>query len=729
MKYKRNIGLRLYYILIYVCGILLPILQAACVQTDNIQTEWVQQGQGVWKISVGRPEKVNLLSELNVTPNWEAIEEIGEASLAIEPEEVKMEVIDGKTYIRFPLDKGEKIYGLGLNFKTVEQRGRTMRLHVDHYGGSDNGRTHAPVPFFVSSKGYGALINSARYMDVWVGTGVRQDSKNSPVARNRNTDPEWSANPYSDNLEFLVPAEGVEIVMFSGKTMLDVVRRYNLYNGGGCLPPKWGLGFWHRVPSLFTDKEIGREVQDFKEKGFPLSVIGLEPGWMTSSYPCTYEWDSTRFANPRAFVEHLKRNHIHANVWMNPYVSPDGELYDKILPYACSHTVWCGIVPDYTVSEAQKILVDHFKKNLLDVGISGYKMDENDGYDSWLWPDVATFPSKIAAEQMRQIYGAVMQKVTTQMYKDENKRTYGLVRSANAGTTSFPYVLYNDYYDHRDFITALVNSSFIGVLWTPEVRASQSSEEWLRRMQTVCFSPLAMLNAWADGTKPWSFPDVEKNVNEIAMLRMQLLPYLYTAFADYAFKGIPPVRAMNLERGYNFDETRFQVAFDGTDNPYALAVKKEVKDQFMVGKSLLVAPLFAGEQERKVVFPAGKWFDFYTGKFAGEGEVITVRPGLDKIPVYVRDGGIIPMLPSGALMDDRKYPLEIRHYGNASAVYELYDDDGETFNYQKGEYTWMQLLVDVDTFGKKTGQVVVPEDHKVWSYNEYTFKYMTSDHF
>lgn len=85
--------------------------------------------------------------------------------------------------------------------------------------------------------------------------------------------------------------------------MLDVVRRYNLYNGGGCLPPKWGLGFWHRVPSLFTDTEIEREVQEFRDKGFPLNVVGLEPGWMTASYPCTYEWDNTRFPNPQAFTK------------------------------------------------------------------------------------------------------------------------------------------------------------------------------------------------------------------------------------------------------------------------------------------------------------------------------------------------------------------------------------------------------------------------------------------
>ena len=712
-------------IVIYVCGLFMVLAAFACVQKDNVNLEWKKEGQGIWKISVGKQEKVTLLSELDITPQWKAIEEIGDAPLAIDPKDVKTEVVDGKTYIRFPLDKDEKIFGLGLNFKTVEQRGRVMRLHVDHYGGSDNGRTHAPIPFFVSSKGYGALINSARYIDVWVGTSVRQDSSNPPVAKDRNTDKDWTAQPYSDNLEFLIPAEGAEVIVFSGKTMLDVVRRYNLYNGGGCLPPKWGLGFWHRVPSLFTDTEIEREVQEFRDKGFPLNVVGLEPGWMTASYPCTYEWDNTRFPNPQAFTKKMKESNIQTNLWMNPYISPKGELYDRIKPYTSSHTVWCGIVPDYMMSEAQRILIDHFKKHQLNLGVSGYKMDENDGYDSWLWPDVASFPSGTSAEQMRQIYGSLMQKVTTQMYKDENKRTYGLVRAANAGTTSFPYVIYNDYYNHHDFITALVNSSFIGVLWTPEVRASRTSEEWLRRMQTVCFSPLAMLNAWADGTKPWTFPEVAESVKAISLLRMQLIPYLYTAFADYTFKGTPPVRAMNLEEGYNMDEKMLQVSFDATNNPYALAIKKEVKDQFMVGNSLLVAPLFEGEKERKVILPKGKWYDFYTGEFAGEGEIISVSPGLDKIPVYVKDGGIVPMFPPIRQIENKQYPLEVRHYGNAPGIYDLYDDDGETFNYQKGEFVRIVLTVDVDASNNKMGKASIPGGKNVWSYSDYIFRYMT----
>ncbi len=233
------------------------------------------------------------------------------------------------------------------------------------------------------------------------------------------------------------------------------------------------------------------------------------------------------------------------------------------------------------------------------------------------------------------------------------------------------------------------------------------------------------MNAWADGTKPWTFADVEDDIREIALLRIQLIPYLYTAFADYAFYGTPPVRAMNLEEGYSVEAQTEEGKLDATENPYAMAVRREVKDQFMVGENILVAPLFAGEKERKVVLPQGKWYDFYTGKFAGEGEVITVIPADRHIPVYVKDGGIIPLWPAMSKFGDQKYPLEVRHYGNKPGTYSLYDDDGSSYNYEKGEFTRIDLTVTVDKKGKKKGKAVQPKGKKIWSFSEYNFKFMT----
>lgn len=702
------------------------MIMAVLCSCEKHDREITPVANGVWRITCGEPNAFNLTSDLGIKPRLDVIDGMAKTdSLPFDLSELKMEVFDGKTYIRFPLEEDEKLFGLGLNFHSVERRGSIMRLHVDHYGGADNGRNHAPVPFFVSSKGYGAFINAARYIDVWPGTGVRKDSKHPAEAKDRNTDSGWTAQPYSDNLEFLVPDKGVEIILFAADNMLDVVRKFNLYNGGGTLPPKWGLGFWHRTPTLFSDEQVVEEVMAFKENGFPLTVIGLEPGWHTKAYPCTYEWDSRRFPNPTMFQARMDSLHIKTNLWMNAGVSPDGELYDKIEQLTGSHTLWCGGVPDYTLPETQQIMKDFLWEKQGALGVSGYKMDENDGFDNWLFPDVARFPSGHAAEQIRQTYGSMMQKTLTDLYHEHNIRTYGLVRAANAGCSTFPFVLYNDYYDHRGFITALINSSFIGTLWTPEVRSSGSAEEWLRRMQTVCFSPMAMLNAWADGTKPWSFPEVSDQVRKIANLRMQLIPYLYTAFADYTFYGTPPVRAMNLENGYVGATTVSSGHLDSTENPYAMAMKKEVKDQFMVGSDLLVAPFFAGDRERDVILPPGKWYDFWTGELAGEGGTIhiTDETGTGDIPVYVRNGGIIPLYPAITELTGEKLPVTVRHYGDASSAYSLYDDDGNTYDYEKGAFTRINIEVKVNADGSKEGQVSIPEGKELYTISDIRFEF------
>ncbi|MEO5594335.1 MAG: TIM-barrel domain-containing protein [Chitinophagaceae bacterium] len=678
------------------------------------QLSWTEVAPGVWKGIVGTPENYDLIKAAGVVPNTAAIAKIEKADFPFDKANISATITDNKTYLRFPLEREEQLYGFGLNFQTVHQRGKILQLHVDHYGGKDNGRTHSPAPFYVSSRGYGVFVNSARYLTVYAGTGVRKDSKNSPEEQDRNSDKNWSSQPYSDAVEILVPAGGVEVYVFAGPTSLDAIKRFNLYNGGGCLPPRWGLGFTQRVKSLYNADEVKKEAADFEAKGYPLDFIGLEPGWQSKSYPDSFEWDKTRFPDPEKFVSEMLQKNIRLNLWINPYVSKHAPFYKNILPYTGSHTVWNGVVPDFTMEPARKYFFDQLKDDQIKLGVSGYKIDEVDGYDNWLWPDAATFPGGIAAEQMRQTYGVLLQRYSTDVFRQQNKRTYGLVRASNAGAVSFSYVIYNDYYKHEDFITALINSGFSGVLWTPEVRASATAEEWLRRMQTVIFSPMAMINAWASGTKPWSYPEVADQVKQLALLRMQMIPYWYTTFARYHFEGIPPFRAMNLEEGFNQGITKDTINTNLEENPYALASSKEIKDQYMAGEYLLVAPLFTGGTTRTVVLPKGNWYDFYTGYFAGNGEVITVTPGLNKIPVYVKDGAMIPMQPPllHAAKPGEKIPIEFRHYGEKNGIFKLYDDDGETFDYEKGAYSWRLAKMEKNSKGEWIGSISQPEKDK-----------------
>ncbi|MGP1992970.1 TIM-barrel domain-containing protein [Zobellia laminariae] len=687
-----------------------------------IEADWQESLPGIWKTVINGGENYNFVDQAPVPPKKEAIEKLGSSEFPLDKSSIEIKIINGKTYISLPLQEGEQIYGLGLNFRSLDQTKKVKRLHVDHYNHRDDGRTHAPVPFYVSSLGYGVFINSAQYIDVYVGTGTKKDNPNAPKPRDRNTDSKWESNPYSDAVEILIPSDKAEIMVFEGETPIKVVQRFNLFFGGGVIPPKWGLGFWQRTPTLYNDQNVMKEINDFKEKDFPLDVIGLEPGWHSKSYPCTFEWDQGRFSNPSQFINKVGDKKVKLNLWCNPYISPESAIYDELMPLSGSHKVWGGIVPDVNLKEARKIYGDHLMKNQVSLGISGYKIDEVDGFDDWLWPDVATFPSGVSAEQTRQTYGLKIMDMVTDLYRKQNTRTYGLVRANNAGGVSLPYVLYNDQYAHEDFVAGIANSSFCGVLWQPEVRESESAEEWLRRMQTSCFSPMAMINAWGSGTKPWSFPEVYEACQEVAYLRMQLLPYLYSAFSRYYFEGIPPFRAMVLEDAYSYERNLMEKELDHTANPYQQALLKENLSQYMMGDNILVAPMFAGMKEREVTLPKGRWFDFYTGRVVGDGEIIKIMPPMNRIPLFVRDGGIIPMMPSIRQTSEWKKntPLNIRVYGHAPAEFILYDDDGKSYDFESGKYTTKLLKAE-----KGVGNVEDIINKSPWTYGEISWEFMT----
>ena len=705
-------------------GLLILFYSNGYAQTTLIsemdELKWEKVMPGIWKASFGETG-LNPMDYAN-SPKTDAINELGDAPFPFDKDASRSLLTQDRASIRLPLRETEQIYGLGLEFEGINRRSNVYSLKVDHYGGI-KGYTHAPVPFYISSEGYGVLINSSKRIKIHVGVGNRKDS-NLPEPIDRTTGKNWSARPLSDAVEASVQGGGMEIYVFSGQTTLEVVQRYNLFFGGGVIPPKWGLGFWHRMHTESSDLDVLKEIQDFEERNFPLDVIGLEPGWQSFAYPCSYDWDTTRFPNPKKFIQTLDDKGIKVNLWENPYVAPVSTMYNDISPFTGSHTVWLGEVPDYTIPEAQEVLLKHHQKNHLDIGVSGYKFDEVDGYDVWLWPDHATFPSGNDAVEIRQLYGMMMMDMFDGHFKKQNQRSYNLIRSAYIGASNHNFVLYSDYYDHKGYVTALANASLAGLLWTPEIRSAESSEEWIRRFQSVSFSPLMMLNAWSSGKKPWSFPEVTDMVRNTIELRMKLLPYLYTAFYEYSQKGIPPFRAMVLENGYETQETLTGGELDDAKNPYAEQKRLEVTDQYMMGPSILVAPVFTGQRKRDIVLPKGNWFDFYTGEYAGNGETIIIQTKLEEIPLFVKDGGIIPML-SSVDKSATNQSLEVRQYGSKEDTYLLYNDDGISYDFERGEYALTELKSTKNKEGQLKGSSKELKNNK-YTYGNITWRFMTT---
>ncbi len=685
--------------------------------------------------------------------------------------EVEGRQFDWKTIVRLPLGPDEDIYGLGVDFSSMRRNGNIFELRVDHWSTRVpvTGRTHAPVPLYVSTKGFAVLFDTARYLKVTVGHGVRLAANSKPPVIDRTTgnvwqeDPaappvrgRWEAQPRSDSIEVLANATGLDVYVFAGPSPLDAVRRYNLFSGGGALPPKWGLGFMARTPTRYGAKEALETILDFRRNGIPLDMLGLEPGWMSNAYPCSFEWDATRFPDPAGFLAEVEKHNVRVNLWFNPYVGPpSAPLYARLLPYAGSHLVWNGLVPDYTLEEPRRIFIDHLKRTVIEANpaaIGGFKLDEVDGYDRYLWPDTATFPSGRHSEQLRQTYALLLQKAVFDSFRESDRRTMSQIRGNNAGASPYPFVIYSDSYDFNEYITAVCNSGFAGVLWSPEVRGNGGLEgRWraaraggreeearelmeqivsdlVRRTQAVCFSPLALFNGWATSTKLWTYPEATPHVRAAIGLRQRLLPYLYHSFAQYHREGTPVIRPMQFASGVRAVAGE-GMALDATANPYEVpAAVREVKDQYLLGDSLLVAPIAPHLKSRAVVLPAGRWYDFHTGAYVGGNETVTVAPALGEIPLFVRDGALIPMLAEEREHVPRmgeSVSLEIRHYGTQAGSLNLYDDDGETFAYERGEFSYTNLEAFRPADGRWSGRVTADPNGRGWSYTDVRWNFMT----
>jgi len=654
--------------------ILLSALSSTAFASDLSDLQrvdsWKSVASGVWSAELGERDGALRYTDLaGAPPKLDALNSLPAVELKDSLRNARFRVMnDHRLVIHIPTAANETIYGYGLQFDGIQKTRKIVDLKVDHFA-KGGGATHAPVPFFVSSKGYGVFFNTSKFIKIYNQVGNRVDSRSNPAEVDRNPpddEPQpgpWLAQPPGDAVEASIHGDSLELLAFTGNDLQDVVARYNLYCGGGAMPPLWGLGFWHRVPSKFSAQQTEQEIAEFKEHNIPLDVIGLEPGWQTKSYPCTFEWQKKRFPDPSAFTQRLLKDGIRLNLWENPYVSKSAGIHDAMRPLSGSHLVWLGLVPDYRLPAARQILLDQHKREHFDIGISGYKIDEVDGYDFWLWPDHATFPSGTSAETMRQTYGMQMQHMLhTELFRKHNQRTWSLVRASNGAASALPFVLYSDSYGHQQYITGLSSASLCGILWCPEIRSAKNAREWINRMHTVCFSPMAMLNAWASGTKPWSFPEATDAVRRTIQLRMKLLPYLYTAFSDYNQRGVPPIRAMILENGI------------------------EDNSVFMFGPDILVAPFHNRDTERPVRLPEGDWYDFYTGQLAGNATEITVTAEQthDLPPLFVRNGALIPMLKRSIdrTKDAVGAEIEIRHYGTEHGQCSLYEDDGASYDFE-----------------------------------------------
>jgi len=661
-------------------GVLAPELSKAAASTAPHEVY-----PGVWKFTLGAPERITPVSSRHYPPAVEGLRKLPAVqAVPVTPAGAGSQ----RGYlVRLPLAPGEIVYGLGLQLQSFIQRGLKKKLRVNADPRIDSGDSHAPAPFYVTTKGYGVLIDTARYMTIYCGS-ARRTGEAPSTAGSANP-----AGPTAENLpaayrdrgmgepgEVLIEipvATGVDVYVFGGPAMRAAVQRYNLFSGGGALPPRWGLGMWYRCDGRFDQREVLKMGADLRAQRMPCDVLGLEPGWQSHAYSCTFVW-SKKFPDPGAMVSQLGASQYKVNLWEHAYTNPASPLYAPLKDHSGDYAVWGGRVPDFLQPEARRLFADFHDKTHIALGVVGYKLDECDNSDftgSWSFPELSQFPSGADGEQMHSLFGQRYADAIQLPFDRRKVRTYGLIRSAGALAAPYPYALYSDLYDHAEFVKGVAKIGFCGLLWTPEVRDAKTSHELIRRLQSVVLSPLALINAWYIKNPPWMQVDAGKNnVGEmdpewqkieaqcraVMELRMKLVPYLHAAFVRYHREGVPPFRALVLD--YPEDSRTWSI-----------------DDQYLMGESLLAAPVVGDALEREVYLPAGAWYDFWTGRRYDGQQKITAAAPLDRIPLFVKAGALLPLAqPTLHTADPASYKLTAQLYGAGAATARVFEDDGRS---------------------------------------------------
>jgi alpha-D-xyloside xylohydrolase len=655
-------------------------LGAEATVLDSLQRQtWKQIHSGVWRASFGIPEQFTPVSSRLVVPQTQAFAKLPHVSTPPLP------LIEGKRtargyMVQLPLRAEEQIYGLGLQMLSFAQRGKKKVARVNADPKIDTGDSHAPVPFYVTTEGIGILIDTARYANFYLGNEHPKPTQPVDAVAGANLDPNYTHNLKDSDASYVIAevpgAAGVDVYLFGGPDMLSAVQRYNVFSGGGFVPPEWGLGFWYRNLAAAKQQDVLSLAREFRDRRIPCDVIGLEPGWQSHAYSCSFVWNKDRFPDASAFLRGAADLHYKINLWEHAFTHPSSPLFSAMEPCSGNFGVWQGLVPDFAGDEARDVFGEFHGKTLIDAGVSGFKLDECDNSDftgGWSFPECSVFPSGVDGEQMHSVFGLRYQMAIWNAFRRRGRETYGMVRSSGALAAPYPFVLYSDLYNHRDYIRALVNSGFSGLLWCPEVRQAENEEDLIRRLQSVVFSPLAQVDCWYMKSPPWKQIDrklnnegqllenwetLEAKCREIIGWRMQLVPYLTAAFQRYADDGTPPFRALVL------------------DSPHDKRLYT-IDDQYMIGDRMMVAPLFAGEESRKVILPEGTWHDFWSGEELKGGTDLTLPASTEKIPVYVKSGSIVPWADAGLFAGAPETKrIVARVYGDGSLPFSLRSGKG-----------------------------------------------------
>lgn len=555
----------------------------------------------------------------------------------------------------------ESFTGFGMRYDALNQRGKNVDIYAVNWYLEQENKTYLPIPFYFSNQGYGTYLNSTYYTQYRLAT----DSTDRATIR---------ANAGG------TVNQGMDLYFFTG-TPKEISQQYTDVIEKPELPPVWAFGPWISANEWNKQSEVEEQIAKANQYNIPTTGMVLEawadeetfymfadsqheqkPGdWVPTSSDFTH---GGRYPDPQGMIDLIHENGIRVLLWQLPLVKNDpntrpqqlntdiqyGLEHDYFLknadgtPYLNAGGWYTNAYSiDFTNPEAVQWMLNKRKYLLEEVGIDGFKCDGGE----FIWGRGITSAAGIKGDELRNLYPDLYVQAYYDFAKQYNEDALTFFRAGGVGAGQHPVAWTGDqnstFSAYRDAMRATMTASMSGVPFTTWDLAGfsgeiPSTELYKRSVAQAAFSPIMQLHSeWGGDPNPsvartpWNMYERTGDIDciniyrKFANYRMNLIPYLYNNAKYTSDTGVPMMRSMAYE--FPGDTTAAQMEF-----------------QYMLGDSLLVAPIEnEGQTEKLIYLPEGEWIDLFWGSRRPGNQLITYYAGLDALPVFVKAGSVIPM--------------------------------------------------------------------------------------
>jgi alpha-D-xyloside xylohydrolase len=517
------------------------------------------------------------------------------------------------------LGVGEYVYGLGEHFTPFVKNGQVVDIWNED-GGTASEQAYKNIPFYLTNRGYGVFVNQPEKVSFEVGS--------EKVER----------------VQFSVPGEALDYFVIHGPTPREILERYTALTGRPALPPAWSFGLW--LSTSFTtnydEATVTSFIRDMAACKIPLHVFHFDCFWMREFNWCDFEWDKRTFPDPAGMLKRLKEQYgLHICVWINPYIAQRSALFDEavkggFLLKRPDGSVWqwdmwqagMGIV-DFTNPAACAWFASKLDA-LMEMGVDAFKTD----FGERIPLDVVYHDGSDPA-RMHNYYTQLYNQTVFDAIKAKRGEGDAVVfaRSATAGGQQFPVHWGGDctatFESMAESLRGGLSLHLSGFgFWSHDIggfEQTASASVYKRWCAFGLLSSHSRLHGSSSYRVPWVYDEEAVDVlAKFTRMKASLMPYLYqTAVQAHKF-GMPMLRAMML-------------AFPG--DPACETLDR----QYMLGDSLLVAPVFREDGMVDYYLPAGTWTNFLTDEVVSGGSWRRDQVDYLSIPLWAAENSVIPV--------------------------------------------------------------------------------------